>query len=113
MLHLWHHSTNSDFYAAEWRLLFKSLAAWRGEIVATICCWMTSAAISRPLHWLMGRPYFSGASHANASSWQRWSAVILAGAPGRGRSSNRSATLNSLNGIAANVSQRLRQWRTV
>lgn len=94
-------------------LLFKSLAACLGEMVSTIWRLIISSAISRPVHWLMGRPASAGGAQANASSWQRWSAVILAGAPGRGKSSNRSATLNSSKGIACNNSQRLRHRFTV
>jgi hypothetical protein len=85
-------------------LLFKSLAACLGEIVSTIWRAIISSAISRPVHWLIGRPDCSGASQANASSWQRWSAVIRGGPPGRGRSSSRSSTLTSSSGIGSRVS---------
>jgi hypothetical protein len=82
-------------------LLFKSLAACLGEIVSTIFRVIISSASSRPVHWLIGRPDVSGSSQASASSWQRWSAVIRGGPPGRGRSSNRSSALNSSNGIGS------------
>jgi hypothetical protein len=47
--------------------LLSSRCAWRGEIVATMPRCMSSSAISRPVHWLMGRPDFSGAAQANAT----------------------------------------------
>lgn len=84
--------------------IFKSLAACRGEIVSTMLRAIISSAISRPVHWLMGRPDFSGDSHASASNWQRWSAVIRMGPPGRGRSSSRSSTLSSSSGIGSSIS---------
>lgn len=93
--------------------LFKSLAACLGEMVSTIFRLTISSAISRPVHWLIGRPDFSGGSHANASSWQRWSAVIRAGAPGLGKSSNRSSALNSSRGIGSNASHLARHRITV
>ena len=85
-------------------LLFKSLAACLGEIVSTIFRVIISSASSRPVHWLIGRPDVSGSSQASASSWQRWSAVIRGGPPGRGRSSSRSSTLTSSSGIGSRVS---------
>lgn len=93
--------------------IFKSLAACLGEIVSTMLRAIISSAISRPVHWLIGRPDFSGDSHASASSWQRWSAVIRAGPPGRGRSSIRSSTLSSSSGIGSRVSHRSRHCLTV
>ena len=72
-----------------------------------------SSAISRPVHWLMGRPDFSGDSHASASNRQRWSAVIRMGPPGRGRSSSRSSTLSSSSGIGSSVSHLSRHCLTV
>jgi hypothetical protein len=42
-------------------------AAWRGEIRSTIPRFMTSAATSRPVHWLIGRADFAGVSHARAT----------------------------------------------
>ena len=74
---------------------------------------MTSSAISRALQWLMGRPESSGSSQAMASIRQRWSAVICGGAPGRGRSSNRSSTLRSSREMGLKVNQRLRHHRAV
>ena len=73
---------------------------------------MISSASSRAVHWLIGRPDAAGASQANASIWQRWSAVMRRGAPGRGKSSSRSSTLSSKSGIGASPCQRSRHWRT-
>src|SRR5713226_6283974 len=42
-------------------------AACRGEICSTIPRAFTSSAISRPVHWLMGRPALAGASHPSAA----------------------------------------------
>ncbi len=44
-----------------------SRAACRGEICSTIPRAFTSSAISRPVHWLIGRPDLAGASHAKAA----------------------------------------------
>jgi hypothetical protein len=93
--------------------LFKSLAACLGEISATMLRAIISSAISRPVHWLIGRPDFSGISHASASSWQRWSAVIRTGPPGRGRSSKRSSTLSSSSGIGSRESHLSRHCLTM
>jgi hypothetical protein len=48
---------------------FSSRAAWRAEIVSTMPRAINSSAISRPVHWLIGRPAFSGASHTTCSIW--------------------------------------------
>lgn len=74
---------------------------------------VTSSAISRLVHWLMGPLESAGSSQAMASIWQRWSAVIRAGAPGRGRSSSRSAAVKSSNEIGCKVNYRSRHWRAV
>jgi hypothetical protein len=42
-------------------------AAWRGEICSTIPRFMTAAATSRPVHWLIGRADSAGVSHARAT----------------------------------------------
>ena len=47
--------------------LLSSRWACRGEIVATMPRPMISSAISRPVHWLIGRPDFSGTSQASAT----------------------------------------------
>ena len=44
-----------------------SRAACRGEICSTMPRAFISCAISRPVHWLIGRPALLGASHANAA----------------------------------------------
>ena len=46
---------------------FSSRAACRGEICLRIPRAITSSAISRPVHWLMGRPALAGASQAKAA----------------------------------------------
>lgn len=74
---------------------------------------MISSAISRAVQWLMGRPESSGSSQAMASIWHRCVAVIRAGAPGRGRSSNRSSTLRSFSAMGLKVSHRFRHNRGV
>src|SRR5512144_2642640 len=95
------------------RPLFNSRAAWRPEICSTMpCCWI-SAAISRAVHWLMGRPARSGASQASAMIRQTCSSVIRAGVPGRGASVKRSATLSSSPATAWRANQRVRHRRTV
>lgn len=72
-----------------------------------------SSAISCAVQWLIGRPESSGSSQAIASIWQRCSAVISAGAPGRGISSNRSSTFRSSKAMGCRVNQRLRHKRAV
>ncbi len=91
--------------------LFSNRWAWRGEMLSTIPRRMISSAISRPVHWLMGRPDCSGASQANDTIWQTCSAVMTGGLPARGSSSNRSVTVNSSNGILAKLAQRFRHNR--
>src|SRR5947207_8494424 len=56
---------------------FSSRAACRGEMCWTMPRASTSSAISRPVHWLIGRPAFLGFSHANAAILQRCSAVTV------------------------------------
>lgn len=85
---------------------FSSRAAWRAEMRSTMPRFINSSAISRPVHWLIGRPAFSSASHANCSIWQIWSAVIRGGVPGRGKSSSRSATLRSSQAIGSSSCHR-------
>jgi hypothetical protein len=47
--------------------LLSSRAAWRGEMVATMPRAVISSAISRLLHWLIGRPAVIGAAQARAT----------------------------------------------
>ena len=68
-----------------------------------------SRANSLWLQWVIGRPLAEGGSQARATIAQICSAVNIAGAPERGASASRSATLSS--SVAA--SQRRRQSRTV
>src|SRR5712692_2432398 len=44
-----------------------SRAACRGEICSTMPRAFISSAISRPVHWLIGRPALAGASQAKAA----------------------------------------------
>ena len=44
-----------------------SRPACRGEICSTMPRAFISSAISRPVHWLIGRPDLAGASHAKAA----------------------------------------------
>jgi len=74
---------------------------------------MTSSAISQLVHWLMGRPESPGSSQAMARIWRRWSAVIRAGVPGRGRSSSRSAIAKSSKEIGCNANHRSRHCRVI
>ena len=46
---------------------FSSRAAFRGDISVTIPRCVSSSAISLPVHQLMGRPVFAGASQASPS----------------------------------------------
>src|SRR5512147_1944915 len=95
------------------RPLFNSRAAWRPEICATMPRGWSSSAISRAVHWLMGRPARSGASQASARIQQTGSSVSRAGVPGRGTSVKRSATLSSSPATAWRANQRGRHRRTV
>lgn len=74
---------------------------------------LISSAISRPVQWLIGRPESSGSSQAIAMIWHTWSAVIRAGAPGRGMSSKRSSMPSSLIGTGCRSNHLSRQRRAV
>ena len=91
--------------------LFNTRAACRGEISLRIPRRFTSSAISRPVHWLIGRSL--GCSQANAMIWHVCSAVISDGRPGRGTSVRRSTTETSSTDTACKPIQRIRQPRTV
>src|SRR5947209_18461685 len=91
--------------------LFNTRAAWRGEIVGRMPRRITSSAISRPVHWLIGRSL--GCSQAMATIWQVCSAVIWACRPGRGTSHRRSFTGKSSKEAACKPIQRVRHRRTV
>src|SRR2546421_9579114 len=92
---------------------FSSRAACRGEICSTMPRALISAAISRPVHWLMGRPALLGASQANAAIWQRCSIVISGFFPGRGASCKRSAMLRVSRSIPCKPTQRSLHKRAV
>jgi hypothetical protein len=77
-------------------------AACRGEICLTIPRRITSSAISRPVQWLIGRPF--GCWQAIATMWQVCSAVISDGRPGRGTSESRSTTGSSSHGTTCKLS---------
>src|SRR5947209_10122334 len=91
--------------------LFNTRAAWRGEMVGRMPRRITSSAISRPVHWLIGRSL--GCSQARATIWHVCSALISEGRPGRGTSVRRSWTERSERGTACKPIQRMRQLRTV
>src|SRR5512143_4088626 len=88
------------------RPLFKRRAAWRSEISATMPRRLISSAISRPVHWLMGRPEHSGASQASAMILATCASVMRTGLPERGASIKRSSTLRSSSVTACKPSQR-------
>src|SRR6266567_7501974 len=92
-------------------VFFNNRAACRGEICATMPRRMTSSAISRPVHWLIGRSF--GCSQAMATIRQVCSAVIWACRPGRGTSPRRSSTGKSSKEAACKPIQRMRHRRTV
>src|SRR5438270_1333588 len=92
-------------------VFFNKRAACRGEICLMMPRRMTSSAISRPVHWLMGRSL--GCSQAIAITWQICSALIWLLLPGRGTSLSRSCTDRSASAMLWKASQRLRQARTV
>jgi hypothetical protein len=78
-------------------------------MLATMPRLTASRASSLWLQCVTGMPLASGASHANATIAQICSDVKLAGAPGRGPSAKRSATVAS----ARDDNQRPRQCLTV
>src|SRR5712692_7891397 len=88
-------------------------AACLGEIFSTIPRAFISSAISRPVHWLIGRSACDGASHANTAIWHRCSSVILDGFPGRWTSSKRSARANVSRSIFCNSTHLSRHFRAV
>src|SRR5450432_1232532 len=91
----------------------RSRAACRGEIWVTMPSVFISSAISLPVHWLMGRPAFAGASQASAAIWQRCSRVKVGATPGRGASCNRSLKLKVSRSIPWKATQRSRHRRAV
>ena len=82
--------------------LFPRRAACRGEICLIIPRRITSSAISRPVHWLIGRSL--GCEHPIAITWQICSAVIWLLLPGRGTSRSRSCTDRSASAMFCKAS---------
>jgi hypothetical protein len=70
---------------------------------------MASSAISRWLHWLIGRPLSDGFSQVIATIAQICSAVYVGGFPDRGASASRSAAERP----PVPCRHRLRQYRAV
>jgi len=93
--------------------LLSSRAAWRRERRPTMPRRTISAAIARPVHWLIGRPDWAGASQASATIWHCCSAPSVGWRPGRGASASRSATRRSAKATGYNPSQRPRHSRAV
>src|SRR6266700_1659073 len=90
---------------------FNKRAACRGEICLMIPRAIASSAISRPVHWLIGRSL--GCSQAIAINWQVCSAVIWLLRPERVTSLSRPCTERSARATGCKVSQRVRQARAV
>src|SRR6266480_65852 len=90
-------------------LFFKKRPTERCEMLATRPRRIASSAISRWLHWLIGRALSSGFSQVMATTAQICSAVNVAGAPGRGASASRSG----MDRPSGACRHRLHQCRTV
>src|SRR5207247_5314350 len=88
---------------------FKKRPTERCEICGMMPRRITSSAISRWLHWLIGRSLSSGRSHVSATTAQICSGVYVGGFPERGASASLSAT-----GCPSGAwRQRSHQYRTV
>src|ERR1051325_5067614 len=99
----------ADTVRLEVCLFFKKRPTERCEMLGMRPRRMASSAISRWLHWLIGRSLSDGFSHVIATRAQICSAVNVAGAPERCRSASRSET----DCLSVASRQRLRQYRTV
>src|SRR6516162_263840 len=99
----------ADTMRLEVGLFFKKRPTDRCEMFGTMPRRMASSAISRWLHWLMGRSLSDGFSQVMATTAQICSAVYVAGAPDRGASASRSQT----ECLSSACRHRLRQYRTV
>src|ERR1700732_1425986 len=99
----------TDAMGLEVCLFFKKRPTERCEMFGTRPRRMASSAISRWLHWLIGRSLSDGFSHVIATTAQICSGVYVAGAPDRGASASRSQTAH----WSSASRQRLRQYRTV
>jgi hypothetical protein len=82
----------TDAMGLEVGLFFKKRPTERCEMFGTRPRRIASSAISRWLHWLMGRSLSDGFSHVIATTAQICSGVNVAGAPDRGASASRSQT---------------------
>jgi hypothetical protein len=76
----------TDAMGLEVCLFFKKRPTERCEMFGTRPRRMASSAISRWLHWLIGRSLSDGFSHVIATTAQICSGVYVAGAPDRGAS---------------------------
>src|SRR3974377_2341236 len=99
----------TDAMGLEVCFFFKKSPTESCERFGTRPRFMASSAISRWLHWLMGRSLSDGFSHAIAINAQICSGVYVGGAPDRGASVSRSQTER----FSSACRQRLRQCRTV
>src|SRR6516225_3401576 len=82
---------SADAMGFEVSLFFKKRPTERCETFGTRPRLMASSAISRWLHWLIGRPLSDGFSQVTATIAQICSAVYVGGFPERGASASRSA----------------------
>src|ERR1700737_4616986 len=96
----------TDAMGLEVGLFFKKRPTEHCEMFGTRPHRMASSAISRWLHWLMGRPLLS---HVIAPPAQICSGVNVGGAPDRGASASRSQTERLLSACR----HRLRHYRTL
>src|SRR5260370_5336087 len=99
----------TDAMGLEVCLFFKKRPTERCEMFGTRPRRMASSAISRWVHWLIGRSLSDGFSHVIASTAQICSGVYVAGAPDRGASASRSQTAH----LPSASRHRLRQYRAV
>src|SRR5271157_186906 len=99
----------TDAMRLEVCLFFKKRPTERCEMFGTRPRRMASSAISRWLHWLMGRSLSDGFSHVIATTAQICSGVYVGGAPDRGASASRSQIAH----LSSASRHRLRQYRTV
>ena len=88
---------------------FKKRPTERCEIFLTMPRRTASSAISRWLHWLIGRSLSDGFSHVIETTAQICSGMKTAGAPERGKSPSRSVA----GCPSAACRHRFRQYRTV
>ena len=99
----------TDAMRLEVGLFFKKRPTERCEILGTRPRRIASSAISRWLHWLIGRSLSEGFSQVIAITAQICSGVYVAGAPDRGASASRSGTGSP----SVACRHRRRQYRTV